>query len=463
MSRTSTGLGMGVTVAILGVLSLGLFILFAIFYGKWNTLNTDKRNADEQQKQYITAAERNRDDINRLLPAAKAAHKSLVAFLVEEQQGMMQRVTGVPAETLTTLDQKVGSVGGGSNTPLLNIAKDQAAKITQLTDSLAKSDAERARALADKKAEVERVASLEKSHADTVAALNDQINQYKDEITRYREGTDSARKEMDARVQNLQNQISQSQEENDKQRARLMEENLVLQSQVALLRGERSKEIFSGRPEFSLVDAEIVGLNAADGTVVTSRGRKDKVTVGMTFSAYSDAAAIKPDDATGAYPRGKAGLEVIRVDDDSSTCRVVWSARGNPLVKGDVLANPVYDPRKVYKMVVYGNFDVNNDGVATPDEAESIRAMIEGWGGKVLDSEKGLAGDTDFLVLGERPVLPPPPGSGAPFEVVQNYIRLDQIVKKYDDLYEKARSTSLPVLNENRLYTLLGRDKPMRR
>lgn len=462
MARTSTGLGMGVTVAILGMLSLGLFICFAIFYGKWNTLNNEKRNAQREQDQYITSAERNRDDIARILAAAKQERKSLVGHLAESQQAIMRRVTGVPSDTLGQLDQKASALGGG-NTPLLTVARDQASRLSQLQEEIRTVDAERSRALEDKKAEVDRLATIEKSHTSTVAALNAQIDQYKDEISRYREGTDTARKQMDARVQNLETRIAQLQDEQDRERSRMMEENLVLSSQVQQLRGARSKEIFSGRPEESLSDGQVLGLTPADGTVIVSIGRRDKVTIGMSFSVYADAASIKPDDITGAYPRGKAGLEVIRVDQDTATCRVVWSARGNPVVKGDVIANPVYDPRKVYKMVVYGNFDVNNDGIATPEEAESIRALIESWGGMVLDADRGLTGDTDFLVLGERPTLPPPPGSGAPFEVVQNYIRLDQIVKRYDELYDKARATSMPVLNENRLYTLLGRERPMRR
>ncbi|GMV24822.1 MAG: hypothetical protein AMXMBFR58_08530 [Phycisphaerae bacterium] len=463
MARTSTGLGMGITVAILGVLSLALFIFFAIFYGKWNTLNTEKRNAQAEQERFIKNSERNRDDVMRLIEMArKDGNKSLVGYLVDTNQTLTRRITGSPNDSLEVLEQKAASVGA-ANTALLSAIRDNLSKIDQLTSDLQKSDADRVKALEDKKAEVDRMAVLEKSHADTIAALNEDINKYKNEITSYREGTDSARKEMDARVQNLQEQIARMQEEFDTERARMTEEGLVLASQIKALRGDRAKEIFTGRPEESLADAEVVGVTAADGTVIISIGQREKVTIGMSFSVFADAAAIKPDDATGAYPRGKAGLEVISVDPETATCRIVWNARGNPVVKGDVVANPIYDPRKVYKMVVYGNFDVNNDGIATPEETDTIRVMIQNWGGQVLDAEKGLAGDTDFLVLGERPVLPPQPNSGSPFEVVQNYIRLDQIVKRYDDLYEKARSTSLPVLNENRLYTLLGRQRPVRR
>jgi hypothetical protein len=40
---------------------------------------------------------------------------------------------------------------------------------------------------------------------------------------------------------------------------------------------------------------------------------------------------------------------------------------------------------------------------------------------------------------------------------VGEYIRLDTLAQRYDRLLEQATSTSMPILNENRLYTLIGR------
>jgi hypothetical protein len=40
--------------------------------------------------------------------------------------------------------------------------------------------------------------------------------------------------------------------------------------------------------------------------------------------------------------------------------------------------------------------------------------------------------------------------------VQMEYIRLRNIVKRYDELYDKAAKTSLPILNLNRLETLLA-------
>jgi hypothetical protein len=173
----------------------------------------------------------------------------------------------------------------------------------------------------------------------------------------------------------------------------------------------------------------------------------------MTFAVYTEPTDIRPDADTGNYPEGKASLEVIRIDENTATARILRERRGNPVVRGDVVANAVYDPRKTYKFLVYGNFDADGDGRATFEEQTQIRARIEAWGGKV---QSELTGDTDFLVLGERPVLPPEPAGNAPIEAINFYISLRRQAQRYDELFEKAQATSIPVLNQNRLYTLTG-------
>ena len=82
-----------------------------------------------------------------------------------------------------------------------------------------------------------------------------------------------------------------------------------------------------------------------------------------------------------------------------------------------------------------------------------MRSKIAAWRGEVMED---LGGDVDFLVLGERPVLPPEPSRNAPIEVLQEFIRLKGIRDRYDDLARRAAESSIPVLNLNRLDTLTG-------
>src|SRR5262249_7074798 len=134
--------------------------------------------------------------------------------------------------------------------------------------------------------------------------------------------------------------------------------------------------------------------------------------------------------------------------------RITREVKGNPIVRGDVIANALYDPNKVYTFMVYGNFDPSGGGIPNQQGAEDIKAMIAAWGGKVADD---LSGNVDFLVLGDRPLLPPQPGVNDPVNVVQIYMAASDKAQKYDKLFETAAATSLPVLNQNRLYTLIGR------
>ena len=154
-----------------------------------------------------------------------------------------------------------------------------------------------------------------------------------------------------------------------------------------------------------------MGVSPDGKQVVINVGSSQKVPLGITFAVYSEAKQIRVDDKTGEYKRGKAVIEVINVGGYTATCRVNAETKGSPVVKGDVVANAVYDPSKTYKFVVFGNFDTNGDGIATPLEKSDMVAMIEGWGGKVATE---LAGDIDFLVLGEKPILPPGPPPAAP-------------------------------------------------
>jgi hypothetical protein len=61
--------------------------------------------------------------------------------------------------------------------------------------------------------------------------------------------------------------------------------------------------------------------------------------------------------------------------------------------------------------------------------------MIVRWGGKTTDE---LTGAVDFLVLGQRPQLPPKPTKDTPEPVVREYIRLDTLAQQYDQLLQQA-------------------------
>ncbi len=453
-ARTSAGVGVGVTITLLGVVCLTLFITTIVFLSKYQAADKKVKDNEQQNEAYVKKAERERDDILRLKDQAQRdQRKSVVGYLNDTMRATMRAVTGSSTDTLEQLNNRLAQVEGATGKSLLDVVRDRDAQIRRLSDEVKQADEARVTAQTNLTNEANRIKQLVEGHQATIAALNNDIGRYKAEVDSYRDAVNQAKIEMDRRVGELQQRAdAQAAKDNDAIR-RLTTENIILKDTVADLRTKSRGDILKPADEFALVDGRIVSVDPGQNQVYIGIGSKNKVILGMSFAVYSDAKAIRPD-ANGNYPRGKAELEVINVGADSAICRITSETKGNPVVKGDVIANAIYDPNKVYKFMVYGNFDANGDGRVTASEAEDVKAIIANWGGTSIDE---LAGDVDFLVLGARPILPPEPGSGDPIEVVREFQRLKDIANRYDDLLRQADSTSIPVLNQNRLFTLVGK------
>jgi len=452
-SRSSGGSGLVVTVAILGVACLALFILTIVFLSKYQAASRTLAQMNDDTNEIVRANERQSDEVTSLRSVASKKQQSVVKYLNSSLRTAMKGATGTETDTVETLGSAMEKEG--VTVSLLSSLRDAKSTIAALNSKVDQADKARNTAIQDRENEVERSKKLTESHNKTVQAMNSDIDKYKAEVEAYRLSVDDAKKFMDKEIEKKQEALASMQGSLNEQVRTLQNENLSLKDQLAKLRSSQSVNLLHPKAEQSLVDGEIISINQASNTITVSRGRDAKVILGMTFAVYPDATAIRPDPRTGDYPRPKATLEVTNVGDTTSTCRITGEVKGNPIVRGDVIANAVYDPAKVYTFLVFGNFDADGDGIATPREQDDIKAMIVAWGGKNVDDL--TTGNVDFLVLGDRPMLPAPPGVNDPAEIVQQYMRLAEIVAKYDRLFEQATSTSIPVLNQNRLNTLIGR------
>ncbi|MCC6286059.1 MAG: hypothetical protein IT439_12300 [Phycisphaerales bacterium] len=451
MAARGSGAGVYVTIAILGILCLVLFVLTLAFYGKVNSERATAEDAAAQRAKFVTNAEQ--DEAGAIEAQAQQARKSVFGFLSESMKALSTRVTGQPNSTLNEINNALRDIPG-SDGSMLDLIRAQARQIEELN----RANVELQESVTAKTAELaaaQKQYETERQGLQTAAGqVGTNISGYTDRVADHITLMDKENAAVTAQIADLtashQNEVGRL----NAQITDLSNQRLILEAQLATLRGERGGEALRGQSEYSLVDGSIVAVSAAEGSVTINRGRKDKIVIGMTFAVYADASSLRPDDS-GNLPRGKAGIEVISVQDSSAVCRILRETRGNSVVRGDVIVNPVYDPSKKYRFVVYGNFDSDNDGVASIYERDGVVAQIRDWGGTVLDTEE-LAGDTDFLVLGERPVVPPEPPSSAPIETRQDWIKNVRRADLYDGLQRRAESTSIPVLNLNRLRTLLG-------
>lgn len=203
-------------------------------------------------------------------------------------------------------------------------------------------------------------------------------------------------------------------------------------------------------------DGKIVRLPARD-VVFIDLGAGDQVTPGLTFEVFDKNDGIPaPGDPTTDenLPVGKASIEIVRVGNTTSEGRVTRLSRGATLSEGDLLVNLVYDKNTRYNFLVYGNFDLDRNGVATTQDAEVIKRLITQWGGNVVNE---LNVDTDFVVLGKEPVIPTVSAQEREDPLIK--ARYDAAVAEadaYAEISAKARAYRIPILNQNRFLYLVG-------
>ncbi|MCA9311245.1 MAG: hypothetical protein KDA21_08570 [Phycisphaerales bacterium] len=451
-TRTSASVGMMVTLAIFALLTLALFVLTIVFFARTTRLQADMAAAQLEYETAIRPSERN-DRWLELQRLAQDEGMGVVAYLDGQIDDLKKMAAGTARVSLATVAEQKAELLGPDAGSYYDSVRDLNQRNERLRSELKSAQEALDAANIDLQAEVERVQNIEDEHTRTVQGLNDQINNYKSQIDGYREELASAKRQMDDRVGNirgdLEDRISDLETTLNSTDAKLR----IAEAQLKELRAAKANETLRAEFEGALVDAHVIGINAPANEIYIDRGRNDRVVLGMTFEVYDDAGSIRVNPETGNYPQGKSTVEVIRLSDSSSTARILRERRGNPIVNTDVLANAIYDPNKTYAFAVYGNFDTNGDGIHTRQEAQDIKGLIESWGGRVMDD---VSGNTDFLVLGVKPLLPPEPKSGDPIEVIRNYLDLSQDAARYDTLFNTAGQTGIPVLNQNRLYTLTG-------
>ncbi len=449
-SRTSASTGMMIGLAVSTMLWLGLFVTSIILFARVQKLDTELTLKQNDLDTALRSDER--DDRWTELQQLAGGRTGVVRYLDRSLQELTQAVSGARRETPSGLADKIKATVGEGGPTLLTLVNNQRGEIESLKSSLARAERAREAANSDLLASNDRIAALNAEMQATNERLNSEIGVYKAGGDQFRADVDDTRNFMTSRVTGIRADADRAVATLEKQAATLESQLLVANDQLRRFKADLSDQTLRPNFEGALVDGRIVGINPAAREVFLDLGKRDRLVVGLTFEVYSASSSVKPGPG-GEYPPGKATIEVVRIDDTSSVARILRENAGTPIIRGDAAANAVYDPKKIYSFAVFGNFDTDNDGIDTPQGRQDIGAMITQWGGKVSDD---ILGNTDFLVLGSKPSLPPQPKSSDPVELIQRYLMLKQETVKYDELFDRATRASIPVLNQNRLFTLTG-------
>ncbi len=364
-ARTGASVGVAVTITILGAMSLAFFVTTMIFYGNAQSAKTDLAAAQEDQKVFVSPQEREHAAIRAIRDEATRERKTVVGFLASNQSELMKTVAGDGATSMSELRTSLAQIEGSEEGSLMGLVKNLQDEIESLQEQLATADEERRAAQAMARAEAERVADIEAQFTASAGNMQSEVSAYADSNAQLSDGFNGIEQRLNSEIERLRADFTARERALQQSTNELIQENIVLQDQIARLQGEGLRASVEGLLEEALVDGRINQVNPIDNEVVISIGREQKAVLGMTFAIYDDATDIRIDPETFEYRAGKAVIEIIKVEPTFSRARIISSSEGNPIVRGDVVANAVYDPTKTYKFVVDGLVDVDGDGVAS--------------------------------------------------------------------------------------------------
>lgn len=454
---------------------VGLFIIATavavIYYVKYEeqrtTAQDSKRNLDEMAAE---AEWRNRGSI----VGARQNQKTYLGTMVYYLDKTVSMIVGGPLED-TSAEVKINKADQGVkdafNLAQAHINENIDPNRTGLITVLEKLRAQLENTINEKNTFEQQRNEWQQRFDDTMAATQEkektllaEKEKYHQEVIdttqKYEELKALVQKTSDERVQILIDQL-------EEERANLKETNdELLKTQAELnMTQDRMKHALEELQQIKPSPDHEVAAYKPDGKVILiddqaqvvhlNIGSDDRVYRGLTFTVYDRNTSIPTDG------KGKAEIEVFGVSEKISTARIIDSQKKNPISIDDVVANLVWDSDKKNVFVVAGEFDVNGDGIIDRDAIDRIKTLITKWGGIVADT---ISVDTDFLVLGKPPQVPPKPT----FEDLEvdpmadeKYEAAMQKLNHYKETQSRAEAFWIPIFQYERFLYFIGYKEQM--
>ena len=365
MNQRTTGLVVGLVIFV--ILTVGLLASTIYFNIEMNDAKVKAKESSDTAR----AAQAKEGKI-------KTAYSSLTSF-----------VTGDPSQSADSpvedIKKSLGAEGVTSLKIELETLRSRTEQLSQDNSNLKKqmaasqSDATASRDEAKKATEGAQAAS--KRVEGDIATYRTSSQKYGDDV---KETVATVKKYQDDMDQRHRNEMADLQGQIDN----VSSSRAELSGKVEVL--QKTVDQYRVKPEnaASLADGRVIDVTGQNGEIFISIGSKQRVQPGMTFDVYDSASAIQYNPSTGDLIPGKARVQVLKVEENTSTARVIpentrYAPRPRPIVKDDVIANVIFSPDYRYKFLVHGKFDIDNDGNATVAEAEFVSMLQPLPGGGV--------------------------------------------------------------------------------
>lgn len=335
------------------------------------------------------------------------------------------------------------------------------ATIIELRKQLDSMTAERDQLLADK-------ADLARERDNEVSLKNDAVAQHQQQVTDIRAdlndkiSTDEERiASKQAEIDTLRVNYSDSQLELERQKEINAEQKKAADIEIADLTSineklnEKIDEIV--QVSFETPDGEVRWVDNATGVVWINLGSEDQLSTQTTFSVYD-----KSNEGVGRGPQDiKGSIEVTRIlGPHLSQARILKEDIYRPMVAGDEIYTPVWEPGRKQYFSFVGFIDLDDDGLS---DRELLHDVIKSSGGEIdneVDDDGNVTGsgitvDTKFLIIGE---LPDPTEASRESERE----RMTRILQAHKELVGQARKQAVRKISLNDFLNYIGYE-PKRR
>jgi hypothetical protein len=451
------------------IIFVGLFIVtttIAVIY--YIEIEEQRAIAERSQNELDKmASQKERQKIGTIV-GAKQRGKSTLGTMVDYFDEMASVIIGSPLKE-TSVEEKVGLVNRKIKEVLL-LSADEKPDLEPNTVGLVRILGEAKRNLENVKNSrdslQESFDDLQKRFDNAMAVSREKETTLLAEKEKYEEQVNDIKRKYDE-LKKLVEQTSEervgtlmTQLEDERTNNRNLKEELLRTEAEFKQAANRMQLALDELANIKPVQSSEVAAYKADGKVLfvdnqikivhLNIGSEDRVYRGLTFSVYDKGLPIPKDG------KGKAEIEVFDVQKKISIARIIKSTSRRPIIEGDTIANLVWDSDKVNVFVVAGEFDIDGDGNIDPQGVEKVKELIANWGGRVDDD---VSVNTDYIILGEAPKVPPKPT----FEETEIY---PMIMERYEEELEKsfshkklqsrAMALSVPIFNTERFLYLIG-------
>jgi len=322
----------------------GLIIVFAIASAATFGLYLYRHSEDAALLEQYRLLKKDRDELRVYAPRLEAMIAPLDQQLVTRRTKIAS-VAELESQTMQDVSRLVGESAVHTQA-ITKAMQDEAKKYKQVSE-----DAKNRRL--ELKQEEDRALALERDFDKRRFETREQIEALSKELEVVKRDARNANTIADQRIGELDDRIGQ----------------LTQQREL------NNRELRS--------DGQVLASRATDGYVVIDRGQQNNLRKGTRFVIFN---------RRGGKLVTKGSVEVIETEARMATARVLEERDANdPIIPGDHLHNPVYNPSDVKVFVLKGDF--------AKFSAEELTRFITDSGAKV---EKDLTTATDYLVAGDR-------------------------------------------------------------